>query len=63
MCQEVSEFFSLADQADQGELRLPEGLILPDEMALRQERLAQARAVLEARAQERYEVEKADLRL
>jgi transposase len=61
--QEVSELFSLGEQADQGELRLPEGLIIPDEIALRQERLAnlaQAKAVLEARAQERYEAEKAD---
>jgi transposase len=61
--QEVSELFSLAEQADQGELRLPAGLIIPDEIALRQERLAklsQAKAVLEARAQERYEAEKAD---
>jgi transposase len=61
--QEVSELFNLAEQADQGELRLPEGLIIPDEIALRQERLAnlaQAKAVLEARAQERYEAEKAD---
>jgi transposase len=61
--QEVGELFSLAEQADQGELRLPDGLILPDEIALRQERLAnlaQAKAVLETRAQERYEAEKAD---
>jgi transposase len=61
--QEVSELFSLAEQADQGELRLPEGLIIPDEIVLRQERLvnlAQAKAVLEARAQERYAAEKAD---
>ena len=61
--QEVSELFSLGEQADQGELRLPEGLIIPDEIALRQERLAnlaQAKAVLEARAQERYEAEKAE---
>lgn len=61
--QEVSELFSLGEQVDQGEVRLPEGLIIQDEIALRQERLAnlaQAKAVLEARAQERYEAEKAD---
>jgi len=61
--QEVSELFTLGEQADQGELRLPEGLSLSDEIALRQERLAhlaQAKAVLEARAQERYELEKAE---
>jgi hypothetical protein len=53
----------LAEQADQGEVRLPDGLSIPDEIALRQERLAnlaQAKAVLEARAQERYEAEKAE---
>ena len=61
--QEVYELFVLAEQADQGEVRLPDGLNIPDEIALRQERLtnlAQARAVLEARAQERYEAEKAE---
>jgi transposase len=61
--QEVNELFQLADQADQGEIRLPDGLSIPDEIALRQERLAklaQAKAVLEARAQERYEAEKAE---
>jgi hypothetical protein len=61
--QEVHELFDLAEQADQGEVRLPDGLHIPDEIALRQERLAnlaQAKAVLEARAQERYEAEKAE---
>ena len=61
--QEVNELFYLAEQADQGEIRLPDGLNIPDEIALRQERLtnlAQAKAVLEARAQERYEAEKAE---
>ena len=58
--QEVHQLFDLAEQ---GEIRLPDGLSLPDEIALRQERLAnlaQAKAVLEARAQERYEAEKAE---
>ena len=61
--QEVNELFQLAEQTDQGEIRLPDGLNIPDEIALRQERLAnlaQAKAVLEARAQERYEAEKAE---
>jgi transposase len=61
--QEVHELFDLAEQADQGELRLPDGLHIPDEIALRQQRLArlaQAKAVLEARAQQRYEAEKAE---
>src|SRR5512134_1592641 len=61
--QEVDELFQVAEQADQGEIRLPDGLSIPDEIALRQERLAnlaQAKAVLEARAQERYEAEKGE---
>ncbi|MFQ5488191.1 MAG: hypothetical protein ACE5ET_07100, partial [Gammaproteobacteria bacterium] len=60
--QEVSELFGLGEQADQGELSLPAGLVIEDEIQLRQERLknlAAARAVLETRAQERYEQEKA----
>ena len=41
---------------------MPEGLVIADEIAFRQERLAnlaKAKAVLEARAQERYEAEQA----
>ncbi|MDH4138244.1 MAG: transposase [Anaerolineae bacterium] len=55
---EVEELMALAEQADQG--NLPEGLDVEVEIALRQERLAnlaQAKAVLEARAQEQYEAE------
>jgi len=58
---EVEELLALAEQADQG--NLPEGLDVAVEVALRQERLvnlAQAKAVLEARAQERYEAERAE---
>ena len=54
---------TLGEQADQGDLVLPEAVVIEDEIALRQERLenlAKARAVLEARAQERYEAEKAE---
>ena len=61
--QEVSELLTLGERADQGELSLPDDLVIPDELALRQARLlnlAQAKAVLEARAQERYAVEQAD---
>jgi hypothetical protein len=61
--QEVHELLTLGEQADQGDLRLPDGLVIPDEIALRQERLTnltKAKAVLEARAQERYVTEKAD---
>jgi len=58
---EVNELFTLGEQADQGDFQLPDGLVIPDEIALRQERLtnlAKAKVVLEARAQERYEAEK-----
>jgi transposase len=58
---EVEELLALAEQVDQGDL--PEGLDVVVEIALRQERLAnlaQAKEVLEARAQERYEAEKAE---
>jgi len=61
--QEVNELFTLGEQVDQGEIQLPEGLVIEDELTIRQERLAnlaQAKAVLEKRAQERYAVEKAE---
>ena len=61
--QEVKGLFELGERADQGDLSLPEGLIIEDEIALRSQRLAnlaKAKAVLEARAQERYEAEKAE---
>lgn len=60
--EEVHELLTLGEHADQGERQLPEGLSIPDELALRQERLeslAKAKAVLEARAQERYQAEQA----
>lgn len=60
---EVAELIELGERADQGEAHLPEGFIVPNEITLRQERLlklAQAKAVLEARAKERYEAEKAE---
>jgi len=58
---EVAELLALAEKADQAVL--PEGLDIEAEIAFRQERLlnlTQARAVLEARAQERYAVEQAE---
>lgn len=61
--QEVQELLSLGEQADQGEVELPDGLVVEDEITLRQERLvnlAEAKKVLEARAQERYVAEKAE---
>ena len=61
---EVEELLALGEQVDQTEL--PEGLNLEAELAWRQERLlnlAKARAVLEARAQQRYEAEQAEYEL
>ena len=61
--QEVKELFELGERTDQGDLSLPEGLIIEDEIALRSQRLAnlaEAKAVLEARAEERYKAEKAE---
>jgi transposase len=58
---EVEELMALGEKADQE--GLPEGMEVGFEIALRQERLlnlAQAKAVLEAQAKERYEVEKAE---
>ena len=60
---EVQELLTLGEQADQGEASLPEGLVVEDEVMLRQQRLeslAKAKAVLEARAQERYAAEQAE---
>ena len=60
---EVAEYFELGERADQGEEKLPVSLVVLDEIELRQERLmklAEAKAVLEARAQERYAAEKAE---
>jgi len=59
--QEVEELLALGEQADRVEL--PEGLAIEDEIAFRKNRLAnlaEAKAVLEARAQERYEAEQAE---
>jgi transposase len=61
--QEVQGLLTLGEQVDQGERGLPEGLVVLEEVAIRQTRLvklAQAKAVLEARAQERYQAEKAE---
>ena len=55
------ELFAMAETED-GEA-IPEGMDIVDEIARRQERLAQlseAKAILEARAQARYEVEQAE---
>jgi transposase len=55
---EVEELFHLAEVAEQAEL--PEGFRVDDEIKFRQvrlERLAQAKAALEARAEDRYQAE------
>jgi len=59
--QEVEELLALGQQAD--EMELPEGLEIDVEVAFRQERLvnlAEAKRVLEAQAEERYQVELAE---
>ncbi len=58
--QEVEELLALGEQADQ--IELPEGCDVEDELTFRKKRLAtlaEAKTVLEARAKERYEAEKA----
>jgi transposase len=58
---EVEQLFVLSERADQGEI--PDGLVVSDEIAIRQARLArlaEAKAVLEARAKERTAVEQAE---
>jgi transposase len=61
--QEVAELLELGEQADQDQAELPAGLVIEAEIAFRQRRLlnlAEAKAVLEARAQERYVAELAE---
>src|SRR5438445_3800446 len=58
---EVEELFALSEQSDQPEV--PDGLVVREEIARREDRLArlaEAKAVLEARAQERAAVEQAE---
>jgi hypothetical protein len=58
---EVANLMAKAEAADQADL--PDGFSIPDELALREERLrrlAQARAKIEARAQERHAREQAE---
>lgn len=59
--EEVARLFELGENADQGEVQLPEGLVIADEIAFRKERLenlAKAKSMLETRAAQRYQVEK-----
>jgi transposase len=58
---EVEELFTLGERAEQE--KLPDGLVIADEIARRQTRLAQlaaAKAVLEVRAKDRYAAEQAE---
>ena len=58
---EVEQLFVLSEQADQGEQ--PSGMVVSNEIAIRQQRLvrlAQAKAVLIARAKERTALEQAE---
>ena len=58
---EVEELFALGEAANQDDL--PDGLVVSDEIAIRQvrlARLAEAKAVLEARAKERTALEQAE---
>lgn len=60
---EVAQLLSAGEQADQGEVILPETLVIEDEVAIRQKRLAKlrdAKKVLEARARERYAAEQSE---
>jgi transposase len=58
---EVEELFALGERAEHADL--PDGLVISDEIALRTARLArlaEAKAVLEARANERHALEQAE---
>lgn len=58
---EVAELMALAEAADQADL--PDGMSVPEELARRQDRLAriaEAKAAIEARAQERFAREQAE---
>ena len=60
---EVAKLLTLGEQADQGEVILPDTLVIEDEIAIRQkrlEKLGEAKRVLEARARERQATEQAE---
>lgn len=61
--QQVAALLTLGEQVDQHEQTLPTGLVIEDEIGLRQtrlENLAKAKQVLQARAQERFAREQAE---
>jgi hypothetical protein len=60
---EVAELMALAEAADQADV--PDGMSVPEELARREERLAriaEAKATIEARAQQRFAREQAEYR-
>lgn len=61
--EEVRELMDLGERADQGEIRIPDGMLVENEIAIRAERLsnlAKAKVVLEERAKARYAAEQAE---
>jgi hypothetical protein len=59
--EEVAKLTAMAEAADQADV--PDGMSVPEELARREKRLAEiarARAIIEARAKERYAREKAE---
>ena len=61
--QEVVKLFAMVEMVEKGETQVPESLVLQDEINLREGRLAklaEAKAVLEARAEERHAIEQAE---
>jgi transposase len=60
---EVARLLTLGEQADQGEIILPDSFVVEDEVAIRQkrlEKLGEAKRVLQARAKERFIAEQAE---
>lgn len=60
---EVSELLEMGERVDQGEIQVPDGMVVENEIAIRAERLsnlAKAKAVLEERAKERFAGEQAE---
>jgi transposase len=59
--EEVAKLTAMAEAADQADV--PDGMVIPEELARREKRLAEiarARAIIEARAKERYAREQAE---
>ncbi|MGH7049693.1 MAG: transposase, partial [Acetobacteraceae bacterium] len=61
LCEEVARLTAMAEATDQADV--PDGMAIPEELARREKRLAEiarARAIIEARAKERYAREQAE---